>query len=223
MTRHSLLPVCVLAGSLLAAAEDIPFDKWKLPPSAQKEGALVRVSRGVEKNSPLLWGPFLRVGEKKVLMLKVKLSGKGEIQGSLGCYSAEKKRFITRCPFAAGTRKIDSREVREETWFLQLPKKSREPVGWIRAVLRIVSGEFTLHQVQTEEMKEMPRIIPIRDLKKTSELSQMCKDSAEPIFVTKNGYGDMVIMSMEMYEKKMYMLDVYEKLDAERYLTPIKV
>ena len=60
----------------------------------------------------------------------------------------------------------------------------------------------------------MPRIIPIRDLKKTSELSQMCKDSAEPIFVTKNGYGDMVIMSMEMYEKKMYMLDVYEKLDA---------
>jgi len=42
----------------------------------------------------------------------------------------------------------------------------------------------------------------------------MCKDSAEPIFVTKNGYGDMVIMSMEMYEKKMYMLDVYEKLDA---------
>ena len=60
----------------------------------------------------------------------------------------------------------------------------------------------------------MPQIIPIRDLKKTSELSQMCKDAEEPIFVTKNGYGDMVIMSMEVYEKKIRMLDVYEKLNA---------
>lgn len=60
----------------------------------------------------------------------------------------------------------------------------------------------------------MPKIIPIRDLKKTSELSQMCKDTNEPIFITKNGYADMVIMSIEMYEKKMAMLDVYEKLDA---------
>ena len=60
----------------------------------------------------------------------------------------------------------------------------------------------------------MPQIIPIRDLKKTAELSQMCKDATEPIFITKNGYGDMVIMSMEMYEQKMSMLDVYAKLDA---------
>ena len=60
----------------------------------------------------------------------------------------------------------------------------------------------------------MPQIIPIRDLKKTSELSQMCKNATEPIFITKNGYGDMVIMSMDMYEKKMSMLDVYSKLNA---------
>ncbi len=58
----------------------------------------------------------------------------------------------------------------------------------------------------------MPKIIPIRDLKKTSELSQMCKNATEPIFITKNGYGDMVIMSIELYEKKMSMLDVYAKL-----------
>ncbi len=63
-------------------------------------------------------------------------------------------------------------------------------------------------------MRVMPQIIPIRDLKKTSELSQMCKNATEPIFITKNGYGDMVIMSMEMYEKKMYMLNAYAKLDA---------
>jgi PHD/YefM family antitoxin component YafN of YafNO toxin-antitoxin module len=42
----------------------------------------------------------------------------------------------------------------------------------------------------------------------------MCQASDEPIFVTKNGYGDMVIMSMKLYEKKMFMLDVYSKLNA---------
>lgn len=48
----------------------------------------------------------------------------------------------------------------------------------------------------------MPRIIPIRDLKNTTHISQMCKESKEPIFVTKNGYGDMVVMSLEAYEEK---------------------
>lgn len=40
----------------------------------------------------------------------------------------------------------------------------------------------------------------------------MCKESKEPIFVTKNGYGAMVVMSMEAYEEKMLMLDVEDKL-----------
>lgn len=60
----------------------------------------------------------------------------------------------------------------------------------------------------------MPKIIPIRDLKNTSMISQMCHESDEPIFITKNGYGDMVIMSMKMYEEKMFMSDVYRKLNA---------
>ena len=60
----------------------------------------------------------------------------------------------------------------------------------------------------------MPQIIPIRDLKKTSELSEMCRKAQEPVFITKNGYGDMVIMSMETYEKTMFMNDIYRKLDA---------
>lgn len=59
----------------------------------------------------------------------------------------------------------------------------------------------------------MPKIIPIEDLKNTSKISEMCKESDEPVFVTKNGYGDMVIMSAETYEKKFYLLYVYEKLD----------
>ena len=58
----------------------------------------------------------------------------------------------------------------------------------------------------------MPRIIPIRDLKNTTHISQMCKESKEPIFITKNGYGDMVVMSLEAYEEKMMLLDVETKL-----------
>lgn len=58
----------------------------------------------------------------------------------------------------------------------------------------------------------MPRIIPIRDLKDTAAISQMCSESNEPIYVTKNGYGDMVIMSMKAYEEKLLMQDVYAKI-----------
>ena len=36
--------------------------------------------------------------------------------------------------------------------------------------------------------------------------------TTEPIFVTKNGYGDMVLMSMETYEAKMRMLEIHTKL-----------
>jgi len=49
----------------------------------------------------------------------------------------------------------------------------------------------------------MPKIIPVRDLKNTSQISQMCQEASEPIYITKNGYGNMVIMSVRMYEEKM--------------------
>ena len=68
--------------------------------------------------------------------------------------------------------------------------------------------------IPRKELKTMLQIIPIRDLKNTSEISKMCKESDEPIYITKNGYGDMVIMSMEVYKEKMFMLDVYDKLMA---------
>lgn len=60
----------------------------------------------------------------------------------------------------------------------------------------------------------MLQIIPIRDLKNTSKISQMCQEATEPIYITKNGYGDMVIMSVKLYEEKLFMLDVYNKLAA---------
>lgn len=60
----------------------------------------------------------------------------------------------------------------------------------------------------------MPQIIPIRDLKNTSEISELCHQSEEPIFVTKNGYGDMVIMSIETYEKSMFLNQTYLAIEV---------
>ena len=58
----------------------------------------------------------------------------------------------------------------------------------------------------------MPQIIPIKDLKNTAEISDMCHKMEEPIFVTKNGYGDMVIMSMETFEGVSERLKMYQSL-----------
>ena len=59
----------------------------------------------------------------------------------------------------------------------------------------------------------MPQIIPIKDLKNTSEISEMCHKAGEPIYITKNGYGDMVIMSIDTYEATMKRLSIYEDIE----------
>jgi PHD/YefM family antitoxin component YafN of YafNO toxin-antitoxin module len=64
----------------------------------------------------------------------------------------------------------------------------------------------------------MPQIIPIKDLKDTSAISDMCHQADSPIFVTKNGYGDMVLMSMELFESMQRKWEMYgeiEKAEAE--------
>lgn len=47
----------------------------------------------------------------------------------------------------------------------------------------------------------MPTIKPIRDLRNTSEISELAHKMQEPIFITKNGYSDLVVMSFELYER----------------------
>lgn len=47
----------------------------------------------------------------------------------------------------------------------------------------------------------MPLIMPIKDLRKTSELSDIAHREQEPIFITKNGYSDLVVMSSELYDR----------------------
>ena len=47
----------------------------------------------------------------------------------------------------------------------------------------------------------MPQIRPITDLRNTTEISELCHANREPLFITKNGYGDLVVMSIEAYEE----------------------
>ena len=66
----------------------------------------------------------------------------------------------------------------------------------------------------------MPRIRPITDLRNTTEISEMCHENHEPVFITKNGYGDLVVMRIEAYEEILKTIqDDLAISDAERELT----
>jgi PHD/YefM family antitoxin component YafN of YafNO toxin-antitoxin module len=51
----------------------------------------------------------------------------------------------------------------------------------------------------------MPKIKPITELRNTTEISEVCHSDLEPVFITKNGYADMVVMSMETYDQLIEM------------------
>ncbi len=60
----------------------------------------------------------------------------------------------------------------------------------------------------------MPLIVPIKDLKNTSAISEKCHESDEPIFITKNGYGDMVLMSIELFESTQKKWSMYSDIET---------
>ena len=51
------------------------------------------------------------------------------------------------------------------------------------------------------------KTIPMHDLKNTAEVERLCAEENGPVFVTKNGYGRLVIMNIEYYEKTMRKMD----------------
>lgn len=55
------------------------------------------------------------------------------------------------------------------------------------------------------------QIIPMRDLKDTVKVEKICEESQEPVFITKNGYGKLVVMTIDTYE------NLYDKI-KERIL-----
>ena len=63
----------------------------------------------------------------------------------------------------------------------------------------------------------MPQIRPITDLRNTSEISDACHARREPVFITKNGYGDLVVMSIETYEDMLVCIATDKAIaDAEQ-------
>jgi len=59
----------------------------------------------------------------------------------------------------------------------------------------------------------MPIIRPISDLRNNfNVISEICHKEGEPVFITKNGQGDLVVMSLAMYEKQKSLLELYQKL-----------
>jgi prevent-host-death family protein len=59
----------------------------------------------------------------------------------------------------------------------------------------------------------MPNIRPISDLRNNAnEISEYCNSTREPVFITKNGTGDMVVMSVESYERREAQIELYAKL-----------
>ena len=74
------------------------------------------------------------------------------------------------------------------------------------------------------------QIIPMRDLKNTVEVERRCAKENGPVYVTKNGYGRLVVMDIEYYErtmKKMYeakaIMEGLEDVKAERTVDGEKV
>ena len=64
----------------------------------------------------------------------------------------------------------------------------------------------------------MNMIRPVSDLRNNlADISRTVHETAQPVFLTKNGYGDMVVLSMEAFENLQFESEVYFKLqEAER-------
>jgi prevent-host-death family protein len=59
----------------------------------------------------------------------------------------------------------------------------------------------------------MPSIRPISDLRNNAnEISDFCRQTREPVYITRNGTGDMVVVSIEEYERQQALIDLYGKL-----------
>ncbi len=64
----------------------------------------------------------------------------------------------------------------------------------------------------------MNMIRPVSDLRNNfAEISKTVHETSKPVFLTKNGYGDMVVLSMEAFENLQFESEIYFKLkEAER-------
>jgi len=73
----------------------------------------------------------------------------------------------------------------------------------------------------------MPLICPISDLEtRLPEITKAVHETDEPVFLTNNGYGDMVVMSMNIWEEMSFENEIYQKLvdaQSEAQSSPIRL
>ena len=59
----------------------------------------------------------------------------------------------------------------------------------------------------------LPKILPVNELKNTANIMKTCQESSVPIVITKNGYGEAVMMSVKLYE------EMFAKMQAAALIT----
>src|SRR6266571_8990571 len=88
-------------------------------------------------------------------------------------------------------------------------------VAFSTALILFISLSSTshLHDIIMYKEIRMPLIKPISDLRnKANEISDLAHKSNEPIYITRNGEGDMVVMSLAHYAKLQMKLELFSKL-----------
>jgi PHD/YefM family antitoxin component YafN of YafNO toxin-antitoxin module len=63
----------------------------------------------------------------------------------------------------------------------------------------------------------MPQIRPITELRNTNVISELCHETQEPIYITKNGHGDLVVMSLDLFEKLFEKATQYISIAQAEY------
>ncbi len=78
---------------------------------------------------------------------------------------------------------------------------------------------------EKELILQMPVILPISELRDTDEICRICSERKDPIFLTRNGYGHLVVMSMESYEeltaRQEVQADVHASLRTSVRTSPL--
>lgn len=72
----------------------------------------------------------------------------------------------------------------------------------------------------------LPKILPVNELKNTANIIKTCKESPVPIVITKNGYGEAVMMSVKLYEETFAKMQTASLVNAglddiEKGATPV--
>lgn len=63
-------------------------------------------------------------------------------------------------------------------------------------------------------MQALPKILPVNELKNTANIIKTCKESDVPIVITKNGYGEAVMMSVKLYEETFAKMQAAALINA---------